>query len=339
MVNVGVVGLVMGGEHLQGYKRVPDVKILAICDLNQALLKEQAEKFSVPHTFSDYRKMLEVEELDAVTIALPNFLHCPVTLDALEAGKHVLIEKPMAMNSSEAEKMIKKAKEKSKVLAVAMNYRFAPERMMLKKMVERGELGEIYYVRAVSLRRRTFSRELLESADSLPWFARKEKSGGGSLIDMGPHMLDMAMWYCNDFKPVSAYGVTSYRMKNGDADDLSSALVKLSGGVTISLVSTWESFTKPRFFISLFGTKGGAETDPLRIYREVDGADIEVKPGDVEMSEDSFICAMSGLQSHFVECIRDGKRCQVSGEKGLVVMKIIDAIYESAETGKEVEIS
>ncbi len=339
MVNVGVIGLVMGGAHLEGYKGVPDVNILAICDLNQALLKEQAEKFSVPHTFSDYRKMLEVEELDAVTIALPNFLHCPVTLDSLEAGKHVLIEKPMAMNSSEAEKMIKKAKEKTKVLAVAMNYRFAPERMLLKKMIGKGDLGEIYYVRAVSLRRRTFPRELFERADPRTWFTRKEKSGGGSLIDMGPHMLDMAMWYCNDFKPVSAYGVTSCGMKNGDVDDLSSALIKLSGGVTITLVSTWESFTKPRFFVSLFGTKGGAETDPLRIYREVDGADIEVKPGDVEVSEDSFICAMSGLQSHFIECLRDGKKCEVSGERGLAVMKVIDGIYESAETGKEVDIS
>ena len=114
---------------------------------------------------------------------------------------------------------------------------------------------------------------------------------------------------------------------------------KLSGGVTISFESTWESFTKPRFFISLFGTEGGAETDPLRIYQEGDGRDIEVKPRREEMAQSGFINGVSGLLSHFIDCIRKGKKCEVSGKKGLAVMKIIDAIYESARTGKEVEIS
>lgn len=228
MVKVGIIGLGMGVSHLEGYSRVPDVKIFALCDLNETLLKEQAKKFEVPHTFSNYHKMLEMEELDVVTIALPNFLHCPVTLDALEAGKHVLVEKPMAMNGLEAEKMVKKAREKKKVLAVAMNYRFSPEKVFLKKMIEKGELGEIYYVRAISLRRKTFSQEFCQSNDRRTWFIRKEKAGGGALIDMGPHLLDLAMWFCDDFEPVSVYGVTSHKMKNGDIDDLSSALIKLT---------------------------------------------------------------------------------------------------------------
>jgi len=336
MIKVGVAGLVMGNSHLEGYAKIPDVEITAVCDLNETLLKEKSEEFSVPHTFSDYRKMLEMEELDAVSIALPNCLHCPATIDALEAGKHVLVEKPMAMDASEAEKMVGKAREKNKTLAVAMNYRFVPERAFLKGVLNRGELGEIYYVRAVSIRRRTFSREFCRSDDPKTWFVTKKRAGGGALIDMGPHILDLAMWYCDDFKPVSAYGVTSDKMENGDIDDLSAGLVKLSSGVTIDLISTWETFAKSSFFISLFGTKGGAETDSLKIYKEMDNVDVEIKPGKIE---DSFAAGTGGLMSHFADCVREGKVPEVSGDRGLAVMKIIDAIYESAKTGKAVDIS
>ena len=336
MIKVGVIGLTMGAAHLEGYSKIPEVKITAICDLNETLLKKQAETFSVPYTFSDYRKLLEMEELDAVSIALPNCLHCPATIEALEKEKHVLIEKPMAMNSSEAEKMVGKAEEKNKILGVAMNYRFVPERAFLKKIVEKGELGEIYYVRAVSIRRKTFTKEFSRSGDPKTWFVTKKRAGGGSLIDMGPHILDLAMWYCDDFKPVSAYGVTSYKMENGDIDDLSAGLIKLSSGITINLISTWETFTEPSFFISLFGTEGGAKTDPLKIYKEIDNVDVEIEPNKIESG---FASGVSGLQSHFINCIREGKMPEVSGEKGLAVMKTIDAIYESAETGKEVKIS
>ena len=330
MTNVGVIGLTMGGAHLEGYSRIPRVKVLAICDLNETLLKEQAEKFSVSHLFSDYHKMLKMEELDAVSIALPNFLHCPVTLEALTNGKHVLVEKPMAMNSAEAEKMVKKAKEKKKTLAVAMNYRFVPERVFLKEMIKKGELGEIYYIKAVSLRKKTFNKSFYKEGNPRTWFTTKEKSGGGALVDMGPHLLDLAMWFCDDFKPVSVCGVTSCKMKNGSVDDLASALIKLKSGATISLEFTWESFTKGKFFLSLFGTEGGAQTDPLIIYKEMNGTDIEIKPEAKEAPET--------LQSHFVSCIKEGKEPEVSGEKGVAVMKIIDAVYESSKQGKTIFI-
>ncbi len=331
MVKVGVIGLGMGSSHLEGYSKIPDIKILAISDLKGTLLKERAKKFGVPYAFSDYHKMLQLEELDAVSIALPNFLHCPVTLEALKAEKHVLIEKPMAMNSPEAEEMIKRAKEKKKILAVSMNHRYTPERQFLKKMIRAGELGEIYYVKGVWIRKKTFGFDgLIQNAYT--WFVQKEKSGGGVLIDLGVHLLDLSFWFLNNFKPISVSGVVSSRFKNGDVDDFVFALIRMKSGATISLELTWESFVKEeKFFSSLLGTKGGAETNPLKIYKEMEGIRAEVIPCLPEINDT--------IQSHFIDCIREGREPEVSGEKGLAVIKVIDAVYESAKTGKEMKIS
>lgn len=333
-IKVGVIGLGMGKAHLEGYSKIPEVEIIAICDINDSLLKKQAEKFNVRYTFSDYHKLLEMEELNAVSIALPNFLHCPVALEALDKEKHVLVEKPLAMNSQEAEEMVKKAREKKRILAVAMNYRFTPEMSFLKRIIEKGQLGEIYYIRTIFLRRKTFAQKFAHSNDPRTWFVRKEKSGGGVLIDLGPHLIDLAMWLSNDFNGISCYGVTFYKMNNGDVDDLASALIKLSKGVLISLESSWESFTKERFFTSIFGTEGGAETHPLRIYKEVNGVDVEINP---ELKNENET-ETETVQYHFIESIKKGKEPEFSGEKGLAVMKVIDAIYKSAEIGKEVKI-
>ena len=158
MLNVGVIGLSMGQDHLLKYSSIKGVKIYAISDLDGERLNISSEKYNVPYKFTDYRKLLDIKDIDAVSICLPNFLHAPVTIEALDKGKHVLVEKPMAMNSKEAEEMVNKARHKKKLLAVAMNYRFTPERMFLKTLIDRGEFGKIYYVKCVTLRRKTFDK-------------------------------------------------------------------------------------------------------------------------------------------------------------------------------------
>jgi len=256
MIKVGVIGLGMGQNHLHGYNKIPEVKIWAIADLEEERLKSFSQEYSVPHSFKDYRELLKLKELEVVSIALPNFLHCPVTIETLEAGKDVLVEKPMALNSEEAEKMVKVARKKKRILMVGMNYRYLPEMEVLKRFIEQGELGDIYYIKAVALRKRTFPK------DSTSWFKNKQKSGGGGLVDMGPHMVDLSLWLADNFDVASVYGVTYNKFM--PVDDLASALVKLSNGVTINLEISWETFTRPQFFLSLFGTKGGAMTNPLK---------------------------------------------------------------------------
>jgi predicted dehydrogenase len=335
MLNVGVIGLSMGQDHLLKYSSIKGVKIYAISDLDEERLSISSEKYNVPYKFKDFHKLLDTKGIDAVSICLPNFLHATVTIEALDKGKHVLVEKPMAMNSKEAEEMVNKAKHKKKLLAVAMNYRFTPERMFLKTLIDKGEFGKIYYVKCVTLRRKTFDKKIVQSKDSKKWFFTKERSGGGALVDMGPHLLDLAMWYLDDFNPISAYGVASTElMTYSDIDDFSSSIIKLKGGSTLHLESTWESWTEPKLYNLLLGTKGGAKTDPLVIYKDVDGTNVEIRP-QVQQNE---LMKDKTLQTHFVDCIKKNKTPEVSGERGLAVMKIIDAVYKSSKTGKAVTI-
>jgi len=338
MMNVGVIGLGMGREHLRGYGLIPDVCILAVADLDEGRLRPAAEQYHVPHAFTDYRELLALKELDLVSVCLPNYLHAPVTLEALKAGRHVLVEKPMAMSSAEAEAMIAAAKEQGRTLAVAMNYRWAfnPDTFYLKQLITQGKLGDIYYIRSVSLRRRTFLR------GQKSWFSDKARSGGAAVMDMGPHMVDLAMWFASDYAPVQVSGVTRTAiMVDTDVDDFASALIRLKGGATVALESTWESFTRPGLSITVLGARGGAilnlgapQGQRLTLFGEEDNTLFEVAPVDIRLPAPPE----ATVQEHVVHSIRAGRQPENSAERGLAVMRALEAIYRSSATGRDVAL-
>jgi predicted dehydrogenase len=342
MINVAVIGLGAGHSHLNAYASVPEARVLAIADLNAARLEKVAAEQGVPHAFADYRDLLAVDQVDLVSVCLPNHLHAPVAIEALRAGKHVLVEKPMATSAAEAQTMLAAAEEHGRVLAVSMNYRwaFAPDMLDLRRRIARGDLGNIYYVRAVALRRRTFARGYRGDRD---WFIDRRRSGGGGLIDMGPHMLDLAMWLAGDFAPVSVSGVArTALMVDTDVDDLAAALVRLRGGATVALEITWASFTRPGASLTLLGTRGGAMLDMsapagqrLTLFGEDDSGLLEMTPFDVQLPPD----AERTVQEHVVRSVASARLPEVSGARGLAVMRVIDAIYESELSGREVAIA
>ena len=336
MINVGVIGLGMGQNHLAGYSKLKDARLKALCDIDKERLDNFAKMYNVPGTFQDYHEMLKMKELDAVSICLPNYLHCPVTLEALEAGKSVLVEKPMATNSGEAEKMLTAARNKKKALIIGMNYRFKHQFQYLKKLITEGELGEVYYIKSRALRRKTFTGDCAYRLKETPWFTQKEKSGGGALIDMGPHMIDLALWLTDNYNPVTVFGSVYTKLGNYQVDDLASALIKLDNGTTISVEISWETFTKDKFSLTVFGTKAGVITDPFTIYKEVIGSSAEITPKLNPPPEPAY--EMHQEYAEFIETIKNGKRLTSSAEKGLIIMKILDAIYESANTGKAITI-
>lgn len=327
MVKAGVIGLGIGKHHLRGYSNNPEVKIWAIADIDEERLKRSSQEYSVPHYFKDYRKLLNLKDLDLVSVALPNFLHSAAAIEALESGKHVLVEKPMALNSREAEKMVKAAKENKKILMVGMNYHYFSEFQFLKQLAERGEFGDIYYIKAVALRKGTFPRGLKT------WFKDRQKSGGGSLIDMGPHMIDLSLWMVNDFNVISVDGVAYSKFM--PVDDFASALIRLSKGATVNIEISWKTFAKFQLSLSLLGTKGGATTNPLKLYKEMGDTPVEVTP---EVKAEDFSSSIEKEIAHFIECIMGEKQPASSAQKGLKVMKIVDAIYESAKVGKEIRM-
>jgi predicted dehydrogenase len=336
--NVAVIGLGMGQNHLRSYSAIPDVQILATADIDEDRLKTCTATYNVPRPCTDYREVLAMPDIDAVSVCLPNFLHAPVTIEALQAGKHVLVEKPMAMSVQEAQAMIAEAARQGKTLAVSMNYRwdFNPDAHYLKQLITQGKLGEVYYIRSASLRRRTFLR------GQKRWFTQKQRSGGGALIDMGPHMMDLSMWFAGDFTPVQVSGVTrTALMTDTDVDDLSSALIRLKGGAAIALESTWESFTQPGVTVTVMGTKGGAVFNLLAPAGQrltlfsADGDTLQQStPVDIRLAETPD----ASVQAHFIRSLRNQCAPENAGERGLAVMRVLEAVYQSSATGRDVEV-
>lgn len=353
-VRVGVIGA--GGigtsVHLPAYAALPDVEIVAVADIIEERAKKAAERFGAPHAFADYKELLKLDELDAVTVCTPNYMHAPITIDALKAGKHVLCEKPLAINPEQAAAMVDAAKAAGKILMVGVNNRFRDESQKLKRMIQAGELGEIYAARCGWVRRR-----------GVPfwgdWFMEKAKSGGGPLIDIGVHMLDLTWWLMGKPKAVACSGavyhkIGDYRLvewdvsdpvlagamksaaqdKIYDVEDSAFALIKFENGAVVSLIVSWALNTdKERNYCELYGDKAGAQLSPLTIYTEKGGslADISVRTN-------------AGVKSHwvevehFVDCVRNEKEPLAPGSDGLEIIKMLDAIYKSAETGREVRI-
>lgn len=351
-IKVAVIGV--GGiseVHISGYKSLPNVELYAFCDINEERLKAKGEKHGVTRLYTDEATMLaELPEIDAVSVCTWNSAHAPCTIMALNAGKHVLCEKPMAMNAQEAQEMLEVAKKNNKLLMIGFVRRFGNDCAVLKDFIDAGCFGEFYYAKANYLRR-----------NGCPggWFGDKSRSGGGPLIDLGVHVIDLVRYLFGNPQPVSVYGATFDKLKNRphikrgnsawtaetveekpifDVEDFASAMIRFDNGAVLSIEAAF-SLNLPRDEgkIELFGTKSGAVLDPeLHMYTEQNNYLTDVS------MYDSTALSFDGLfeneVAHFVKCITDEIPCRNPAEDGVALMKILDAIYESAQTGHEVII-
>jgi len=339
-VGVGVIGVGIGRLHLIGYTESPDAEIVAICDVNEERAKKAAEEFNVPNVFTNYKDMLALDSIDAVSVCTPNYLHAEMTVAALDAGKHVICEKPLTTNLKDGEKMLAAAEKSGKILMTAFNNRFRGDTQVLKKLIEEGELGDIYYGKTGWIRRK-----------GIPgyggWFTTKSKSGGGPLIDIGVHVLDLALWLMGNPKAATVSGATyaqfgpkgegisAYGYRDGgggfDVEDLASAFIRLDSGATLVLEASWAShIEKDDLYTTLVGTRGGANVDPLKIFKDMNGVEVDITPKFPNQPGHTYEI------KHFVDCIVNGKTLISTGEHGLEVVRILDAIYRSAASGREV---
>ncbi len=339
-IRVGVIGLGVGRGHLGSYAKCRGVEILAVCDVQENLLDEMKRKYGISLAFTDYKKMLDVPELDAVSIATPNRFHAPMTICALKCGKHVLCEKPMALNSKEAERMLREAKKSRKKLMIHFNQRFTPEARSIKKCVDSGKLGEVYYVKAGWLRQ--MGVPMRES------FTSKSLSGGGPLIDLGVHRLDFCLWVLGYPKAVSVSAVTYDKIAgpmlrkrgiNYDVEDLAVAIIRLKNGATIFLETSWATMVRWRdeMYTQLFGTRGGLE-DRWIDYKAVEMNLVRRVNGKFTLKALAATSVQDDAQKHFIDCIRGNVEPEASGQNGLEVMNVLDAIYKSSELGREVRV-
>jgi predicted dehydrogenase len=343
-LRIGVIGLGIGRSHIRGYQSHPTAEVVAIADLDETRLKVSGDEYKIPHRYRDAQEMLAKEKLDIVSIATPNKFHKPLTLAALAAGCHVLGEKPMAMNAAEGREMLAAAKRAGKRLMINFSYRFMPSSWALKTQVDAGALGDIYFARTIWLRRR-----------GLPglggWFGQKDLAGGGPIIDLGVHRLDLALWLMGYPKPgwvlastYDAIGVRVAKQKGVkfDVEDFGVALIKFQNGATLELEASWASHIAEQELMEtrLLGTIGGAVQHNVgegykfesELFVERDGMHYDMKlhyPPGREVPNQFH---------HFVDCILHDKPHIATGEEGLIVMELLDAIYESAASGRPVQI-
>jgi len=348
-LNVGIIGAGGISEcHTEGYKNTGNVKVTAVCDINEQRAKAYAEKYDIPHVFTDYREMLKIDKLDAVSVTTWNNGHAPISVAALKAGKHVLCEKPLAMNTVEAKQMADTAKETGKLLMVGFVRRFEDNVKYLKNAIESGYFGRVYYVKTGYIRK---------WGNPGGWFSDKKRSGGGPVIDLGVHVIDLVRYINGKPKAVSVMastfnylgmkpnikGISKYRSQDyddySDVEDAATAIIKFDNGMALSFETSWVLYTKNSYnYLDIYGEKAGAQMEPLlEFYEEKDDYLVETRPF-IEPEKNKFQHIFNEEISHFVDCIVNKTPCINTGEDGVEIMKIIDAIYESSRTGHEVVI-
>jgi predicted dehydrogenase len=348
-IRIGLIGTGnIGNAHLNGFSKLKDeCELVAVTDVYQPLAEQRAQQFGIPVVYTSAEDLIRSEDVDAVIIAVPNQAHAPLTIMALEHGKHVLVEKPMGLNAAAAKEIVRAQQRTGKIVMVAHQMRWESLALQVKKHIECGELGRMYTAKAGWNRRK-----------GIPgwgtWFTQHEQSGGGPLIDIGVHMLDLAFFLMGEPKPVSVYGSTysefGPRKKgigswgkpdwNGtyNVEDMATAIIKMEDGSSLTLEVSWAVHmdTDSSPFLHLMGSEGGAvirgKSGKLLTERFDQTVDIPlVIPEDDEGPR-------IRISRHFLECIREGKTPWTPAETGLRSNLIIDAIYESSRSGGEVKL-
>lgn len=335
----------MGRYHMAAFAKMADVELAAICDLNEPEARQFAKLHGVAKVFTDYREMFALPELDAVSIAVPNCLHAPMTIDALKKGKHVLVEKPMALNAKEATAMVAAAKKAGKRLMVEQAMRFGRDAQLARACYDRGDFGDVYYARTTWIRRKGWPRLNFEPGGSMgrgEWFIRKEEAGFGALGDIGVHLIDLAWYLMGNPKPISVAGmmwnkvaapILKRKKMPVEVDEMSCGFIRLEGGRVIAAEICWDAHNAPVQETRVYGDKGGCSLFPAKLYR---GEDILET---TELGTQYGGYPVFEAYEHFIDCIRDPKKKMIaSGQEIIQLMHILDALGQSAATGKEVSI-
>ena len=356
-LRVGVVGLGWAGQqHLAAYQSHPDTEIVALAGLEDGPRAKLARKYAIEHTVADWKDLLEVEGLDAVSVCVPTFLHAPIAIAALKRGIHVLSEKPIALNAPEAERMVRAARKADRVLDVAFNHRQRGDIQKLKALIDEGRLGRPYYAKAWWLRRTG-----IPTIGS--WFTRAELAGGGPLVDIGVHLLDYSLFLLGDPEVVAVsastydllatagFGSNPEASKSGAADgdaphfdveDLASVFMRLADGGTLLVEASWAAHRRDgdEFGITLYGTDGGAQ---LIVDRYAPKGDLQLFGDDHGEALATSVPVKRGrghkaVIEQFVDKIRAGDWRRYDGSGAAALARVVDACYRSAADQREIRL-
>lgn len=342
-VRAAILGMGIGRPNGRAIARNPRGRVVALCDLVEERMKDFAKELPGPvRMYTDYKEMCQDPEIDAVFVGPENQMHVPIALEVVRSGKHVLVTKPLADSGPAAAELVRAAETAGVVNMMSLSTRFGSACRYLGQLVQEGFFGEFYYAKARSVRR-----------SGIPaWNLGFIHKGGGAMRDMGVHALDAAWWLLGMPRPISAMGVAGakfgprglgywdWRVPDEEifrqfaADDYAGGFIRFEGGIGVYVESHWASHQPEEFQVELFGTEAGAKLHPLTLYRTVNGA-----PQDTTVNLPRGPEAWDRIAGHFIECILDGVPCRAPLRHGLIVQQMMEAVLESASTGREVPIA
>ncbi|RLL40572.1 gfo/Idh/MocA family oxidoreductase [Oceanobacillus piezotolerans] len=342
-LRMGIIGTggIAQSRHIPAFLQIQHkVELTAVHDMNQQLASEVAEKFGIPYVFENYQDLFK--EVDAVAICTPNKFHAEISVAALKAGVHVLCEKPMAITTAECERMVKASREAGKLLLIGYHYRYTEVSQLAKRAVMNNEIGDPLVIRVQALRRR--------KVPGWGVFTNKELQGGGSLIDFGCHMLDLAIWLLGEAEPIELMGSTYNRLSKSpnqindwgifdyaafEVDDHVSAYITFDNHVSLQFECSWAANIKEdKIHLSISGSEGGLNMYPFELYQPKLGKMMEsTTEAKHDEAEAGFIQA-----ENFVDSCLGEAELVVKPEEALKVSKIMEAIYRSSETRSSVKL-
>jgi len=356
-VRVAIVGCggIAKGKHLPGLSKLDNADLVAFCDIIPERAQEVAAKYGVPgaKVYTDYKELIAAGITDVIHVCTPNASHAPITIAALEAGNHVMCEKPMAKTAADAKAMVQASKRTGKKLCIGYNSRYRGDTRYLKSRIERGDLGEIYFAKAHAIRRR--------AVPTWGVFLDEEQQGGGPLIDIGTHALDLTLWLMDNYKPKRVLGSVFRKLadtenaanafgpwdpKQFTVEDSAFGYITFENGATIFLESSWALNTREtgEAICTLCGTKAGADfrgglwlngEDSGRMY----DTKIEMSAGGVAFYEGASDDPADIEARMWIDAVVQDKDPEVLPEQAYITSLLLEAIYNSAKTGEAVDVS
>ncbi|RWZ51414.1 Gfo/Idh/MocA family oxidoreductase [Halobacillus fulvus] len=354
VLNVAIIGCggIANAKQMPSLVKLDTVELVAFCDLIEERAQQAAGDFGIgaAQVYTDYQELLKDASIDVVHVCTPNKSHAEISIASMKAGKHVMCEKPMAKTAEEAREMVETAKETGRKLSIGYNNRFRTDSMYMKDVCESGELGEIYFAKAHAVRRR--------AVPTWGVFLNEDEQGGGPLIDIGTHALDLTLWMMDNYEVKSVMGNVHYKLadqesqanafgpwdaKEFNVEDSAFGMITMKNGATILLESSWalNTLDEDEAKTTLSGTLGGADMrDGLRINGEKHGKLHTIKPelgaGGVAFFDGETESDSDKEASLWIESILNDEEPVVQPEQALVVSEILEAIYQSAKTGKAI---
>lgn len=318
--------------HLPILQKMADVEVVAVVDPDKRKAKAIAERFGIPASFTGLSDLLSsplADEIDAIDICTPTDTHRSLAIEAIQAGKHLLIERPVSRTAKEAKEIVDCAKKYDRKVMVGMNNRFRPDVVMLKTFIEKNELGKIFYMK---------SGWLKQQAGVQAWQQQQVKSGGGVILDLGIVMLDMALWILN-YPQVLSVTAETYKQFTKNVEDSAALFARLEGGVTFTTEVSWTFQREGDFFYcNVFGDDGAAFINPLKVMKRVHGASVNLTPATPQSPVSLYRKSYENELRHFVNCIKGIVPLISSAEESAKRMVVVDAIYQSAAKHKEIAL-